>query len=109
MFTRTCDFMFWMQRPNVHMEEVNWSNFRTQNTMNPEHSFFFLNEVLWAQHKIYSYGTPILSLWFSSTWSHPHWAGTDRSEPEAAGVRDEEMRASPHTHPSDRRRATNFV
>jgi hypothetical protein len=48
--------MFWMQRPNVHMEEVNWSNFRTQNTMNPEHSFFFLNEVLWAQHKIYSYG-----------------------------------------------------
>lgn len=34
-------------------------------------------------------GTPILSLWFSSTWSHLHWAGIGHSEPEEAGVWEE--------------------
>ena len=43
--------------------------------------------LVWYSHC----GIPSLSPWFSSTWSHPHWAGTGRSGPEAAGVWDQSL------------------
>lgn len=49
-------------------------------------------------------GIPILSLWFSSTWSHLHWAGIGHSEPEEAGVWEESLsfprKWFPYHHPS---------